>query len=241
MIGKILSGGIMMEQLQNGNIPVLDRSPIEEILKGSGIVAVLEIEDSRKAPYVSEALLKGGINAIELAIRTPEAIKAMKLINKETPEMKIGAGTIIFPDQVKMVSDAGASFAVAPGTNEAVIKTAIENRLPFAPGISCASDIEKAISLGCSFLKLFPAETLGGIEYFKSLTYPYAYLNLKFLPLGGVNPSNLSKWAALPSIYAVGGSWIAKKATINAEEYQVITRNSKEAIRIWKNAKGEAI
>ena len=127
------------------------------LLKGSSIVAVLEIEDSRKAPYVSEALLKGGINAIELAIRTPEAIKAMKLINKETPEMKIGAGTIIFPDQIKMVSDAGASFAVAPGTNEAVIKTAIENRLPFAPGISCASDIEKAISLGCSFLKLFPA------------------------------------------------------------------------------------
>lgn len=229
-----------MVRLQNGKIPVLDRSPIETILEKIGIVAVLEIEDSSKAPYVSEALLKGGVKAIELAVRTPESIEAMRLIKQKTPEMIIGAGTIIFPEQISTIMDAGAVFAVAPGTNENVIRTASEYGLPFAPGISTASDIEKAISLGCSFLKLFPAEPLGGIDYFKSLTGPYAYLNLRFLPLGGVNEENLPRWAALPSIYAVGGSWIAKKNLINAEDYQTITCNAAEAIRIWNETKGES-
>ena len=205
-----------------------------------GVVAVLVLENASDAVPVAKALVKGGITAIELALRTEAAPMAIAEIHNNVPEMMIGIGTVIKSGQAKMVKDLGASFAVAPGFNPNIAQEALDCGLPFAPGISTASELEKAYEMGCDFLKLFPAVPLGGITYFKAMTGPYAYLGINFFPLGGVSEENLPLWAALKNIPTIGGSWIASGDLIKAKNYEEITRRAEKAMKIWNDVKGEA-
>lgn len=208
-----------------------------KILEKKAIVAVLVIDDIDTAVDSAKALVAGGITAIELALRTPVSYQAIELIHKNVPEMMIGVGTVIKPGQAKKVKELGASFALAPGLNPQILKEAKECDLPFAPGISTASELEEAVSYGCSLLKLFPAEALGGLDYFKAMTGPYKYLNLKFFPLGGVSEDNLSRWASEKDICPIGGSWIAKADLIKERNYSEITTRAKKAMEIYKKVK----
>jgi len=208
---------------------------LDEIAK-SGIIAVLEIEKEQNAVPLAKALFKGGINVIELALRTPAAFPSISLIAKEVPQMFIGVGTIIEPGQAaKVKNEKGARFGVSPGINPEIVKEAIAADLPFAPGIATPSEIEQAIALGCRLVKFFPAEGLGGLSYLKNINAPYNHLGMRYIPLGGISAENLSDYAQFNPVLAVGGSWIATKELINAENWTEITRRAKDAKDIWNS------
>ena len=151
---------------------------------------------------------------------------AAKAIKKEVPEMMLGFGTVLTVDQVKAVADLEADFAVAPGCNPKVISHAYKLGLPFAPGVMTPTDIEIAVEHGCRILKFFPAETSGGIKHLESISAPYQYLGLKFIPLGGLNMNNAAAYLRSSLISAIGGSWLATRALIQSEDWPAITKNS---------------
>ncbi len=207
----------------------------QEMLDGIervGVIAVLVVDDAAHAVPVAEALLAGGIDAIELTLRTPAAIDALRRIRESVPQMLAGIGTVITTEQVDQIVEAGAAFGVAPGLNRRVVERAQALGLPFAPGIMTPSELEAAVEAGCRELKFFPAEPSGGMRLLTSMQAPYAHLGLRFIPLGGINAQNLSGYIADPTIIAVGGSWIATRKLIQAEDWDAITRNAAEARRI---------
>jgi 2-dehydro-3-deoxyphosphogluconate aldolase/(4S)-4-hydroxy-2-oxoglutarate aldolase len=211
---------------------------IREKIANEGIIAVLEIEDEQNAVPTAKALLEGGITVIELALRTPAAVPSISLIAREVPQMYIGIGTIIESGQAAMVKkESGVRFGVSPGLNPEIVKEAMAAGLPFAPGIATPSELERAISLGCRVVKLFPAEGMGGLSYLKSINGPYNHLGIKYIPLGGISLNNLADYARFSPVLAIGGSWIASKELINAQNWKEITKRAKEAKDIWLNSR----
>lgn len=203
----------------------------------AGIIAVLVIDDIAHAIPVGKALLAGGVNIIELTLRTPVAFDAAQIIKKELPEIILGFGTVINTEQVKKAVDAGADFAVAPGCNPKIIDEAYKQGLSFAPGIMTPTDIEIAVEHGCSVLKYFPAETAGGLDHLISIVNPYQYLGLQFIPLGGCNINNAASYLKSDLITAIGGSWIATRALIQAEDWNTITANAKAITELIQQIK----
>jgi 2-dehydro-3-deoxyphosphogluconate aldolase / (4S)-4-hydroxy-2-oxoglutarate aldolase len=198
-----------------------------------GVVAVLVIDDAQRAVPLAQALLDGGIDVMELTLRTPAALDALAAIRREVPEMLPGIGTILTPEQVAQVRAAGAAFGVAPGMNRRVVEAARAASLPVAPGIATPSELELAIELGCAEVKLFPAESLGGLEYLRSIAAPYAHLGVRFFPLGGLKLENIGPYLADPLVLAVGGSWLAPRNLIQAGDWLAIrelARCAREAV-----------
>jgi len=208
------------------NLQIL--SQIEEV----GIIAVLVIDRVEDAVPVARALVEGGINVIELTLRTSAAVDALQEIKTHISEVVAGIGTILTLGQVKTVKAAGADFGVSPGLNRVVVKGAQQAQLPFMPGIATPSDIEQALELDCRYLKFFPAEPAGGLDYLKSMAAPYAHLGLQYIPLGGVNFENARTYLESPLILAVGGSWIAPRGVINDQDWKSITKNAQEGSRM---------
>jgi 2-dehydro-3-deoxyphosphogluconate aldolase / (4S)-4-hydroxy-2-oxoglutarate aldolase len=214
--------------------------PIFEILEATGVLAVLVIDDAADAVPVAEALLAGGVNAMELTLRTDAAVAALKAIRKSVPDMLVGIGTILMPEQVREVVAEGAAFGVSPGINPKVVEAAIESGLPFAPGIATPSEVEMALSFGCRRLKFFPAESLGGLGYLRAMSPPYHHLGVKYVPLGGVGPKNLAEYIADPLVAAVGGSWFAPRDKIAAKDWRSIEQNAREARGIIDQARTQS-
>lgn len=204
-----------------------------------GIIAVLVIDDPDQAVPLAKTLLENGIRAMELTLRTPADLAALRLIRGQVPEMIAGVGTVLSPEQLDAVSEEGASFAVAPGFNLRVVKQAARRGLSFAPGIMTPSDIEAALEMSCRILKFFPAETSGGIKHLESMAAPYKHLDLSFIPLGGINAGNLADYMRSPLIGAVGGSWLAPRKLIAAGDWKTIGENAAEAVGIIKSVRGE--
>lgn len=200
-----------------------------ERFHSTGVVAVIVVDDSELAVSTAKALLDGGVDIIELTLRTSKALECLSAIVKKVPEMLAGAGTILFPDQVDQVVQAGAAFAVSPGVNPVVMGRADQLDLPFAPGVATPTDIDTAIQAGCRVLKFFPAEPSGGLNMLASIKAPYAHLGLKYIPLGGITAGNLPAWLSDSDVLAVGGSWLAKKDTIDAARWGEITQLSRDA------------
>lgn len=198
----------------------------------SGVVAVLVIDDASHAVPLAEALLVGGVDIMELTLRTDAAIDSLREIRKHVPGMLAGIGTVLTVHQVDEVSDAGAGFAVSPGLNPDVVRRARKLGLPFAPGVMTPTDIEAAIELGCRELKFFPAEPSGGLPMLDSLRAPYAHLGVRFLPLGGVNTENMGRWLRHPGVIAVGGSWLTPRDLIASENWDEITMRAQQARQI---------
>lgn len=194
----------------------------------TGIIAVLIIDKVKHAVSVARALLEGGVDSIELTLRTPAALDSARAIKKEVPEITLGFGTVLTIEQVKAVVDVGADFAVSPGCNPKIIAEAYKQGLPFAPGIMTPTDIEMAVEQGCRILKFFPAQTSGGMKHLESMSAPYNYLGLKFIPLGGCNMENAPSYLQSKIITAIGGTWVAKRPLIQAENWDAITKNAKE-------------
>ncbi len=179
---------------------------------------------------VARALKAGGVNAIELTLRTPVALECVRRIRAEVPEVLVGVGTILTPQQAGEAVDAGAAFGVAPGMNPRVVGEARRLGLPFAPGICTPTDIEMALEQGCKVMKFFPAEPCGGLAYVRTIAAPFAHLGVKFIPLGGVNASNAESYLRETSVLALGGSWLAPRDLIQAKEWSRITANAQEVM-----------
>jgi 2-dehydro-3-deoxyphosphogluconate aldolase/(4S)-4-hydroxy-2-oxoglutarate aldolase len=202
---------------------------ISKRIESTGIVAVLVIDREEDGPELAKALLEGGVDIMELTLRTPAAIGALRRIRAEVPDMLAGAGTVLTPAQVEEVKNAGAEFAVSPGVNPRVMQAAKEAGLPFAPGISTPSDIEQALEFDCRLLKFFPAEASGGLARLKAMSAPYQHLGVRFVPLGGVNEKNMSTYLADPLIAALGGSWLAPREAIMEKRWSDITGLARQA------------
>lgn len=203
--------------------------PLLEKVRQQKIIAVVVIDDAEAAVPLALALLEGGISVIELTMRTPSAFESLQRIREHCPETTAGLGTVISTAQVEKAAAAGAAFAVAPGLNPKVVLAAQAAGLPFAPGIVTPTDIEAAVELGCKLLKFFPAESSGGIAYLNSMAAPYAHLGIEFIPLGGLDVNNFTRYLALKNVPAVGGSWIAPRDLIQNKAWTAITANAKQA------------
>lgn len=210
-------------------------SKITKKINNSGVVISLVINELKHAVPVAKALVKGGVDIIELTLRTPVAMDAAHAIINEVPEAVVGFGTVLTVQQVKECAKIGAQFAVAPGCNPKTIMAAKEAGLSFAPGIVTPTDIEMALEQGCKMLKYFPAETSGGIKHLTNMAAPYKHLGLSFLPLGGINLSNVVSYLESPLVGAIGGSWIATSQMIQEEAWDTITNNALEIKKIIKN------
>ena len=179
---------------------------------------------------VAEALLAGGVEIMELTLRTPAAIGALEKIRTRVPEMTAGIGTILTKTQVDQVLAADGAFGVSPAVNSEILDYARKRGLPFGPGIMTPSDIDAAVlKHGCHLLKYFPAESSGGLKHLKNIAAPYAHLDLKFIPLGGINVDNMTDYLASDLIGAVGGSWLAPRNLIAEGDWAGIEKNAKEA------------
>lgn len=203
-----------------------------------GIIAVLVIDNAEHAVPLARTLLDNGVSVMELTLRTPAALDALRKIRNEVPEMIAGAGTVLTTAQVDEVFEAGAEFAVAPGLNRRVIERAKQLGLSFAPGIMTPSDIEAGIELGCRMLKFFPAETTGGLKHLKAIAAPYQHLKPSFIPLGGLTAGNMQSYVECPLVGAIGGSWIASRDAIAAQDWNTIGKNAAEAVAIVAKARG---
>jgi 2-dehydro-3-deoxyphosphogluconate aldolase/(4S)-4-hydroxy-2-oxoglutarate aldolase len=199
------------------------------IIHNHRVIAVLTIDKIEAAAPLAQALLEGGVGAMELTLRTPVAMEAIRTVKRELPEMLLGAGTVLTTDQVEGVKEAGADFAVAPGTNSRVIRHAAEIGLPFAPGIATPSDIERALENGCEVLKYFPAETSGGLKNLQNISKPYEHLGLGFIPLGGIHAENMADYLQEACVTSIGGSWIATPALIETGDWTTISANARAA------------
>lgn len=203
-----------------------------------GVVAVLVVEDADDAVPLAKALLAGGVNSIELTLRTEAAMEGVRRICSEVPDMTVGVGTVLTPAQVKAVKETGAAFAVAPGLNPRVVSAANDVELPFYPGVCTPSDIELALELGCRVLKFFPSEPIGGVPYLKSMAAPYMHLGLRFIPLGGLHADNAESYLREPSVLALGGSWLGPREFIREKNWGAITDLASHATSIVQRVRG---
>lgn len=202
-----------------------------EIMSLSPIIPVIEIADVSQSVDLAHALIAGGINVLEITLRTDAALDAIRILADEVPEAHIGAGTILNPADLSRVRDAGASFALTPGSSTALLQRANHINFPLIPGISTASEIMQGMDLGYTHFKLFPATVVGGTSILKAFGGPYQ--GVKFCPTGGINEGNYLDFLALDNVLCVGGSWVVPKALLNAGKFDEITAITASAISLY--------
>lgn len=206
----------------------------EKICK-TGIVPVVVLDKVEDAVPLAEALLKGGIDFMEITFRTECAADCISEISGKVPDMTVGAGTVLNVSQAKLAVERGAEFIVSPGLDEETVKWALGNDIPVIPGCVTPTEIMKAVALGLKVVKFFPADVYGGIKAIKALSAPFG--QVRFLPTGGVSEANLKEFVENKSVAAVGGSWVCKKSDITANDWDKITMLSANAIKIIKETR----
>ena len=193
------------------------------------VVPVLTAADADQAEHACRALLAGGLSAVEITFRTDAAAEAIRRA-AGVDGLLVGAGTVLSSEQLERAVDAGARFAVAPGTNDDVVEAAQRVGVPFVPGVATPSEIEHARSLGCTELKLFPASVVGGPAFVKAVAPVYP--DVRFVPTGGVSPENLGSYLELPAVLACGGTWICERGLLDERRFDEIERRAREAVEL---------
>ena len=205
---------------------------VVKALSAIKIVPVLVLNDVESGLKMCEVLVECGLPAAEITFRTAAAEDVIRAASEKFPELYLGAGTILNVRDLHRAFDAGAKFAVAPGFNPTVVKAAVTNGFAFAPGVCTPSEVEQAIELGCHFLKFFPAEASGGVNFVKSLIAPYKHLGITFMPTGGITTANVSEYLKIKEITAVGGTWLGKSADIENNRWDEIRQAVRDAVEL---------
>ncbi|UYY59154.1 bifunctional 4-hydroxy-2-oxoglutarate aldolase/2-dehydro-3-deoxy-phosphogluconate aldolase [Sphingomonas sp. S2-65] len=195
---------------------------IADIMRTSPVIPVLVIEDAATARPLAEALVKGGLRVLEVTMRTPAALDAIREM-KQVEGAIVGAGTVVNTDQFGQVMRAGAEFIVSPGLTDRLGSAIVESGVPFLPGIANAGDIMRGYDLGLRHFKFFPAETSGGLKALKALAAPF--YEAKFCPTGGVSAASAPEWLGFDPVLCVGGSWVTPKG-VSFEEVEALAREA---------------
>ena len=191
------------------------------------VVPVVVIDDTKDAVPTAKALAAGGVDVMEITLRTDAALKAIKEVSENCPDVLVGVGTVLNLEQCKQAVEMGAKFVVSPGYNENVVSWCIENGISVTPGCVTPTEITAAVNNGLEVVKFFPANIYGGLSALKNLSSLFS--NIKFMPTGGVNTANIREYVDMPFIHAVGGSWVCPRADISAGNFDNITRLCAEA------------
>jgi 2-dehydro-3-deoxyphosphogluconate aldolase/(4S)-4-hydroxy-2-oxoglutarate aldolase len=199
-----------------------------QLLQGCPVIPVVAIHNADDAVNLAQALQRGGINAIEITLRTEAGLDAIRRVAKDVPDMVVGVGTVTTPDDAKRSEDAGSQFLVSPALGPKLQQALLDSPLPALPGTASPSEAFAAYEAGFTHLKLFPAGAVGGAALLKGINAPLPML--KFMPTGGVRPENMLDYLSLPNVYAVGGTWIAKSDMIAKGEWATIENNAREAM-----------
>ncbi len=201
------------------------------------LLCITSVDRAEDAVPLAKALFAGGLKVMEITFRTAAAAESIQRIRQGLPEMSIGAGTLLSPEQVQRAMEVGAQFGVSPGLNEAVLAEADKNDLPFFPGVMTPTEVDRALNLGWKHLKFFPAEPSGGAAMLKALAGPFAHTGVKFIPTGGINAATLPDYLAIPQVAAVGGSWMAERKLVAEKAWSKITALTAEAMKVIAQAK----
>ena len=203
-----------------------------EQISSMGIIPVVVINNVEDAVPLAKALVEGGLPCAEVTFRTAAAADAIREMSRAYPEMLIGAGTVLTCEQADTAIECGAKFIVSPGTNPITIKHCIEKGYPIIPGTCTPSDVETCLSFGLTNLKFFPAEQAGGVKMIKAMSAPYT--QVRFMPTGGINVSNIKDYLDCKAVYACGGSWMVPADLVNKKEFDKICDLVKEAVKLLK-------
>ncbi|MBO9474337.1 bifunctional 4-hydroxy-2-oxoglutarate aldolase/2-dehydro-3-deoxy-phosphogluconate aldolase [Shimia sp. R10_1] len=201
----------------------------QDICNAAPIVPVLVVEDAASAKPLAEALVAGGLPALEVTLRTPAALEVIRAM-AEVPGGMVGAGTLLTPEDVKAAKAAGATFGVSPGATETLLAACEAEGLPLLPGAASASEAMALLERGYDMLKFFPAEAAGGAKFLGSLASPLPQIS--FCPTGGVNPKNAPDYLSLPNVVCAGGSWVAPSKLVKAGAWDEIEALAKEASQL---------
>ena len=199
-----------------------------EKLSLAGLVPVIKVDDAKDAVPLCRALSNGGLPVAEITFRTDAAEEAIRLVHEQLPEVLLCAGTVLTPEQADRAMAAGAAAIVSPGLNPTVVQHCLDHGYPVCPGISSPSDIEVALSMGLTAVKVFPAEAIGGIKLIKSMAAPYP--SLRFMPTGGINENNMLDYLSFGKILCCGGSWMVPGDAIKSQDWNAITELTRSAV-----------
>lgn len=200
----------------------------KDVLNACPVMPVMVIQDADDAVPMAKALCAGGIRVLEITLRTPAAMESIKRISQEVPDAIVGAGTIITPEQLQAVADAGAVFAISPGLTPTLLQAANQGRIALIPGISTLSELIMGMEYGYDHFKFFPAEAAGGIPMLKAIAGPIPQAT--FCPTGGISPQNYQAYLALSNVACVGGSWLVPAEAVKAKNWEAITLLAKAAV-----------
>ncbi len=203
---------------------------IIEVLQISPIVPVVVIENIKDAVPLAQSLVEGGIQIIEVTLRSSCALEAIELIAKNVPKMHVGAGTILNPTQLEQAQNRGAEFLISPGLTIKLLEYAKKKDMPLIPGVSSSSEVMQALELGYSALKFFPAEYCGGVKLLNAFNGPFK--GVKFCPTGGISADNMRSYLNLENVLCVGGSWLTPKNLIQNKEWDKITEICKRSLAL---------
>ena len=201
-----------------------------ELMRIGPVIPVIVIDDIDRAVPLARALVDGGVRVLEVTLRTPVALDAIRAIAREVPDAIVGVGTISRVEHFEQAIQAGARFGVSPGLTRELVDAAHASRLPLLPGVMTPSDVIRARNAGFFALKLFPAQQAGGIGMLKALSGPFP--DVTFCPTGGVTPTSAPDFLALPNVGCVGGSWLTPPAMVKAGDWQEITALALDASKL---------
>jgi len=196
----------------------------------SRVVPVIVLNDPAHAVPLAHALLEGGIDVMEITLRSDAALASIEAVAKAVPQMHLGAGTVTRVAEVQRVMDAGATFALSPGATDALVEAVKAANLPFIPGVMTPGEVMHRREQGFSLMKLFPAQQAGGLAMLKALGAPIP--DVQFCPTGGVSPDNLRDFLKLPNVAMAGGSWLTPADALATGDWKRITRLAREATAI---------
>ncbi|MFE1240191.1 bifunctional 4-hydroxy-2-oxoglutarate aldolase/2-dehydro-3-deoxy-phosphogluconate aldolase [Streptomyces tendae] len=205
----------------------LPSSPAASVLDLAPVVPVVVVDDLADAVPLARALVAGGLPAIEVTLRTPVALDAIRAIAGEVPGAVVGAGTVVTAAQVREVVAAGARFLVSPGWTDALLEAMRASGVPFLPGVSTTSEVVALLERGVREMKFFPAEAAGGTAYLKALAAPLP--QARFCPTGGISPASAPEYLSLPNVGCVGGSWMLPKDAVADGDWGRVEALAREA------------
>lgn len=191
------------------------------------IIPVIAIDKAEDIVPLGKALVENGMPCAEITFRTPAAAEAIRLLRQAQPDMLIGAGTVLSPEQAELAVEAGADFVVSPGFNPRVVRYCLDKGLVIIPGVNNPSLAEQAMDMGLSMLKFFPAGPSGGVAMLKAMASVYP---VRFMPTGGVNAANIGDYLALDNVVACGGTWIVPASLVNKGDWEGIGALVREAM-----------